>query len=46
MERVRQLLALNASVIVQDEQGRPALIAAAYQNNLSVRDLLALWELP
>jgi hypothetical protein len=35
MERVRQLLALGASVTAQDEQGRMALIAAAYQTNLS-----------
>jgi ankyrin repeat protein len=40
MERVRQLLALGASVTAQDEQGRTALIAAAYQNNLSGTDLL------
>jgi ankyrin repeat protein len=40
MERVQQLLALGASVTAQDEQGRTALVAAAYQNNLSVTDLL------
>jgi Ankyrin repeats (many copies) len=40
VERVRQLLALGASVTAQDEQGRTALVAAAYQNNLSVTDLL------
>ena len=39
MERMRQLLALGASVAAQDEQGWPALIAAAYQNNLSVTDV-------
>jgi ankyrin repeat protein len=40
VERVRQLLALGASVTAQDEQGRTALIAAAYQDYLSVTDLL------
>jgi len=40
MERVRHLLALGASVTAQDEQGRTALMAAAYQNNLSITDLL------
>jgi len=29
-----------SKVTAQDEQGMPALIAAAYQNNLSVTDLL------
>jgi ankyrin repeat protein len=38
MERVRPLLALGASVTAQDEQGMTALIAAPYQNNLSVRN--------
>jgi len=40
VKRVRRLLALGTSVTAQDEQGRTALIAAAYQNNLSVTDLL------
>jgi ankyrin repeat protein len=31
---------VGASVTAQDEEGRTALIAAAYQNNLSVTDLL------
>jgi len=39
MERVRQLLALGASVATPDEEGRTTLIAAAYPNNLSVKDL-------
>jgi len=46
VERVRQLLALGASVTAQDEQARTALIAAAYQNNLSNKDLLLHWEMP
>jgi ankyrin repeat protein len=40
VERVRQLLALGASITAQDEQGRTALIAAAYQKNLFDTDLL------
>ena len=40
MERVRQLLALGASVTAQGEQGRTALVAAAYQDSLSVTDLV------
>jgi hypothetical protein len=40
VERVRRLLALGASVTAQGEQGRTALNAAAYPNNLSVTDLL------
>jgi len=40
VELVRQLLALGASVATPDEEGRTALIATAYQNNLSVTDLL------
>jgi ankyrin repeat protein len=40
MERVRQLLGLVASVTAQDEQGRTAMVAAAYQNNLFITNLL------
>ncbi len=40
MEKVQQLLALGASVTAQDEQGRTDLIAAAYQDSLSVTDLV------
>jgi ankyrin repeat protein len=39
---MRQLLALGASVIAQDEQGRTALIAAAHQNNLAIRRIKVL----
>lgn len=40
VETVRQILAQGASVHAQDEQGRTALIAAAYGNHLAVAELL------
>lgn len=40
LEAVRTLLAQGASVHVQDERGRTALVAAAYRNDLSIVDVL------